>query len=159
MDLNSVSLQEGQWVDKAYWDAQERAREREAGTYLDYGYTRPAVVSGGPVESGMATEGNSARPGMIQQPAPESKEEEESDDSDKEKKSGEKPPIASNYWKDFGSSDTQQPEVVTSSGRNSSRNVSDASIPVDNSKSVPAVGQKAGNQVSSIEAQWRPKTR
>ena len=66
LDLNSVSLQEGQWVDKAYWDAQERARERDAGTYLDYGYTRPAVVSGGPVESGMPTEGNAARPGSAE---------------------------------------------------------------------------------------------
>lgn len=58
LDLNSICLEEGPWVDKAYWDAEERASERASGMYFDYGYTRPAVVSNGPVESGGATEGN-----------------------------------------------------------------------------------------------------
>ncbi|QDV23789.1 Outer membrane efflux protein [Aureliella helgolandensis] len=58
LDLNSIELQEGAWVDKAYWDAEERARERAGGIYFDYGYTRPAVVSNGPVQQGMHTEGN-----------------------------------------------------------------------------------------------------
>ncbi len=180
LDLNSVSLQEGQWVDKAYWDARERARERQAGTYIDYGYTRPAVVSNGPVEFGMPTQGTEARPGMDQKAAPESEEEEEGDDSE-EKKSDEKAPIATNFWNGFGSSDAQQPAVVTSSGRNS-RSISDntaqdssattnqgtatlslapirpasarsnASISVSNSPVSPASGE-------STEAQWRPKSR
>lgn len=58
LDLNSISLQEGAWVDKAYWDAEERARERASGIYFDYGYTRPGVVSRGSVERGGLTEGN-----------------------------------------------------------------------------------------------------
>lgn len=65
-DLNSVTLQEGEWADKAYWDAEERARERGAGIYFDYGYTRPGVVSNGPVEQGLPTEGNLSRPGSGQ---------------------------------------------------------------------------------------------
>jgi hypothetical protein len=57
-DLNNVSLGEGAWVEKAYWDAEQRAQERAGGIYFDYGYTRPGVVSRGPVEVGGATEGN-----------------------------------------------------------------------------------------------------
>jgi len=183
LDLNSVSLQEGQWVDKAYWDARERSRERQSGTYLDYGYTRPAVVSGGPVESGMPTEGNAARPGMEQQTAPESAEEENNEEK-KDKKSDEKAPIASNFWNGFGNSESQPPAVVTSSGRTSSRNVSDSQVQNSNndnvqptasisltplsvrpatirSKASISVGNpqpsQAGGQVS--DAQWRPKNR
>ncbi len=81
LDLNSISLQEGQWVDKAYWDATERAREREAGTYMDYGYTRPAVVSDGPVQAGTLTEGNLPRAGMEQADVPKAAEEEEDSDA------------------------------------------------------------------------------
>ncbi len=52
LDLNNIQLREGAWVDKAYWDAEERARERAGGIYFDYGYTRPSVVSNGPVHQG-----------------------------------------------------------------------------------------------------------
>jgi outer membrane protein TolC len=58
LDLNAISLGEGAWVDKAYWDAEERARERAGGIYFDYGYTRPSVISNGPVATGGPTEGN-----------------------------------------------------------------------------------------------------
>lgn len=61
LDLNNISLAEGPWVDKAYWDAEERSKERASGIYFDYGYTRPGVVSNGPVESGLPTEGNITR--------------------------------------------------------------------------------------------------
>lgn len=57
-DLNNVALGEGAWVDKAYWDAEQRSLQRAGGLYFDYGYTRPGVVSAGPVESGNVTEGN-----------------------------------------------------------------------------------------------------
>ncbi|MFN3194156.1 MAG: TolC family protein [Aureliella sp.] len=63
LDLNNVALAEGPWVDKAYWDAEERASERASGIYFDYGYTRPGVISNGPVEAGMVTEGNITVPG------------------------------------------------------------------------------------------------
>lgn len=62
LDLNSIQLQEGAWVDKAYWDAEERARERAGGIYFDYGYTRPGVMSNGPVEQGGITSGNISDP-------------------------------------------------------------------------------------------------
>lgn len=58
LDLNGIELGEGAWVEKAYWDAEERSRERASGIYFDYGYTRPSVVSQGAVPSGGATEGN-----------------------------------------------------------------------------------------------------
>lgn len=63
LDLNSIALEEGPWADKAYWDAEERAAERAGGIYFDYGYTRPGVVSRGPVPSGTITEGNRSVPG------------------------------------------------------------------------------------------------
>lgn len=46
---NSITLAEGPWNKKAYWDALERARERSAGKHLKYGVTRPGVVRRGPV--------------------------------------------------------------------------------------------------------------
>ena len=63
LDLNNISLEEGAWVGKAYWDAEERSRERAGGFYFDYGYTRPSVVGLGPVEQGGLTEGNVSRSG------------------------------------------------------------------------------------------------
>ncbi len=63
LDLNAIDLGEGAWTDKAYWDAEERSRERAGGMYVDYGYTRPGVISAGPVERGGLTEGNISDPG------------------------------------------------------------------------------------------------
>jgi hypothetical protein len=42
-----VKLTEGPWAGKAYFDAHRRARERDASHYLDYGFTRPNVISRG----------------------------------------------------------------------------------------------------------------
>jgi hypothetical protein len=50
LEHDNVHLAEGPWPAKAYCDAQQRARERAAGHYLDYGFTRPRVISRGPVE-------------------------------------------------------------------------------------------------------------
>ncbi|MCA9214931.1 MAG: TolC family protein, partial [Planctomycetales bacterium] len=44
-----VLMQEGEWPQKAYWDAKIRARQRDASYYLNYGYTRPKVISRGKV--------------------------------------------------------------------------------------------------------------
>jgi outer membrane protein TolC len=52
MDYNGIGFEEGPWTDKAYWDALGRARQRDAGHYIDYGWTRPAVVSRGPTQQG-----------------------------------------------------------------------------------------------------------
>ncbi len=48
---NNIELAEGCWNKKAYWDALERARERSAGRYLQYGVTRPEVVREGEILS------------------------------------------------------------------------------------------------------------
>ncbi len=50
LEYNGVYLAEGPWPGKAYFDALRRARKRSASTYIDYGYTRPDVVSCGPVQ-------------------------------------------------------------------------------------------------------------
>ncbi|MCH2599394.1 MAG: TolC family protein [Pirellulales bacterium] len=47
LNYNDIHLSEGQWPDKAYDDAMERARQRDAGRYMDYGFTRPGVISSG----------------------------------------------------------------------------------------------------------------
>ena len=46
---SNITLSEGPWNSKAYWDALERARERSAGKQRKYGVTRPSVVRQGPV--------------------------------------------------------------------------------------------------------------
>lgn len=48
LEYNGVYLSEGPWPGKAYFDALRRARQRDASTYLDYGFTRPSVISRGP---------------------------------------------------------------------------------------------------------------
>ncbi len=48
LEYNGVYLAEGPWPGKAHFDALRRARERDAGTYINYGCTRPGVISQGP---------------------------------------------------------------------------------------------------------------
>ncbi len=43
-----VQFDEGPWTGKAYQDAEEYARKRSASRQLDYGWTRPEVISQGP---------------------------------------------------------------------------------------------------------------
>jgi outer membrane protein TolC len=52
LDYDGVYLAEGEWPAKAYFDAMRQARKRDAALYMDYGYTRPNVVSQGPVPQG-----------------------------------------------------------------------------------------------------------
>jgi outer membrane protein TolC len=49
LEYNGVFLAEGPWPGKAYFDAHRRARARDAAYFLNYGFTRPAVFSRGPV--------------------------------------------------------------------------------------------------------------
>jgi outer membrane protein TolC len=84
LDYNGIGFEEGPWTDKAYWDAMGLARQRDAGHYIDYGWTRPAVVSRGPAPQGncdssaekIGTEGAEQIPTPAPAPAaqPESKE-------------------------------------------------------------------------------------
>jgi outer membrane protein TolC len=50
LEYDAVYLAEGPWPAKAYFDALRQARKRDASMYLDYGYTRPSVMSRGPYE-------------------------------------------------------------------------------------------------------------
>jgi hypothetical protein len=73
LDYNHIGFEEGQWPQKAYWDALARARERDAATYIDYGWTRPKVISRGAAPSGGVTDGIQieAMPGeVIESPEP-----------------------------------------------------------------------------------------
>ncbi|MGD9648825.1 MAG: TolC family protein, partial [Pirellulales bacterium] len=47
LEYNGVELSEGPWAGKAYFDARKRARERDAGIFMDYGFTQPSVLSRG----------------------------------------------------------------------------------------------------------------
>jgi outer membrane protein TolC len=47
LEYNNVCLTEGPWPGKAYFDAKRRAKERDAGHYFNYGFTKPRDVSRG----------------------------------------------------------------------------------------------------------------
>ncbi len=47
LEYNGIFLQEGPWPGKAYFDATRRARRRDAAFEIDYGFTRPNVMSRG----------------------------------------------------------------------------------------------------------------
>jgi outer membrane protein TolC len=69
LDYDGVYLAEGQWPAKAYFDAMRQARKRDAGLYMDYGYTRPNVMSRGPIEQGQGcTDGASGPPTIFEGP-------------------------------------------------------------------------------------------
>jgi hypothetical protein len=48
LEYNGIYLAEGPWPKKAYFDAVRHARKRDASYYLDYGSSRPQVISRGP---------------------------------------------------------------------------------------------------------------
>ncbi len=56
LDYNAITLKEGPWNQKAYWDALERARERDASYFIEYGWTRPNVQRAGPVPQGTGSD-------------------------------------------------------------------------------------------------------
>ncbi len=60
LEYNNIKLEEGMWPQKAYWDAHERARERDAAHYFDYGASRPRVISRGTLEQNMGTANSAA---------------------------------------------------------------------------------------------------
>lgn len=51
MEYSGVHFAEGPWPDKAYVDASEHARRRSASREIDYGWTRPGVISRGTLPS------------------------------------------------------------------------------------------------------------
>lgn len=66
LEYNGINFEEGPWPKKAYWDALGRARERDAGLYMDYGWTRPEVVSRGE----MPNEAHAPRAGTFEELPP-----------------------------------------------------------------------------------------
>ena len=73
LEYNGIMFEEGPWPQKAYWDALARARERDAGTYIDYGWTRPKVISRGAIPHGNVMDGVliESMPGVEEVPSPE----------------------------------------------------------------------------------------
>lgn len=51
LEYNNIVMAEGPWPAKAYFDAQNLARQRDASHCLHYGYSRPDVISRGPLEN------------------------------------------------------------------------------------------------------------
>ena len=47
LEYNGVTLAEGPWPNKDYFDSWRHARERDAGRYVNYAFTSPQVVSRG----------------------------------------------------------------------------------------------------------------
>jgi hypothetical protein len=62
LEYNNIALEEGLWPDKAYWDAHERARERDAARQIDYGASRPSVISQGEYQQFTGSANSQARP-------------------------------------------------------------------------------------------------
>ena len=62
LEYNGVTLAEGPWANKAYFDAWRRARERDAGRYVNYAFTSPQVVSRGPYPQIQGTDPTVAAP-------------------------------------------------------------------------------------------------
>jgi len=58
LEYNNVYLAEGPWPAKAQFDAHRLARQRDASIYLDYGYTRPSVMSQGSIRQNGYADGN-----------------------------------------------------------------------------------------------------
>jgi hypothetical protein len=70
LEHSNVFLTEGEWPVKAYDDAIEKARARDAATYMNYGWTRPRVISQGTVEQHTGTAEREAQKAELKQVLP-----------------------------------------------------------------------------------------
>lgn len=57
LEYCGIQFAEGPWPKKAYWDALGHARRRDAAKFMNYGWTRPNVVSRGAVPQGRPHDG------------------------------------------------------------------------------------------------------
>lgn len=65
LSYNGIHFAEGTWAGKAYQDASENARRRGAGREINYGWTRPQVISSGqdvPPNGNVGTQGSTYVP-------------------------------------------------------------------------------------------------
>jgi outer membrane protein TolC len=67
LEYNNILLEEGLWPEKAYWDAHERARERDAARFMSPGASRPRVISQGEYDQFIGSVEPESRP--IKQPS------------------------------------------------------------------------------------------
>lgn len=67
LEYNNILLEEGLWPEKAYWDAHERARERDAARFMSPGASRPRVISQGEYDQFTGSVEPESRP--IKQPS------------------------------------------------------------------------------------------
>jgi len=65
LEYNNITLEEGLWPEKAYWDSSERTRERSAGRSLPSGASRPSLSSRGELPQNLGTANQTATPGAI----------------------------------------------------------------------------------------------
>ncbi|HEX3726025.1 MAG TPA: TolC family protein [Pirellulales bacterium] len=61
LEYNNVYLTEGPWPAKAKFDAHRLARQRDASLYLNYGFTRPSVISQGAIRQNVTGQGELPR--------------------------------------------------------------------------------------------------
>jgi hypothetical protein len=71
LEYNGIYLQEGPWPGKAYFDATRRARRRDAAINMDYGFTRPNVMSRGVYNQAPGTAKGAAYEGPVPTVVPE----------------------------------------------------------------------------------------
>lgn len=60
LEYNNISLEEGLWPEKAYWDSSERTRERSAARTLANGASRPSLSSRGELPQNLGTANQAA---------------------------------------------------------------------------------------------------
>jgi outer membrane protein TolC len=60
LEYNNISLEEGLWPEKAYWDSSERTRERSAARTLANGASRPNLSSRGELPQNLGTANQAA---------------------------------------------------------------------------------------------------
>ncbi len=70
LEYNNIHLAEGPWPQKAYWDAKGHARRRAASHYLNYGWSRPRVISQGEVPQHTGTSPGGLMPRLEGVPTP-----------------------------------------------------------------------------------------
>ncbi|MFO0819701.1 MAG: TolC family protein [Pirellulales bacterium] len=108
LEHSNVFLTEGEWPVKAYEDAIEKARARDAAIYMNYGWTRPRVVSQGPVEQHTGTSEREAQSAEQRSAAPIPM----SDDEEPAAEDEQGPPIGPVTEADS----EQQPQLIQVSG-------------------------------------------
>ena len=68
LEYNGITLCEGPWAGKAYFDAQKRAEMRRRGKYINYGFTVPRVISKGSYNQQMGLQMGAMPTTAIEQP-------------------------------------------------------------------------------------------